>query len=82
MKTKKKNPGFFISRNKCLGCCLSCDNKDCILCEDIKGCDSCKNYKCIYNGYLCKDYDCLSCRNYACVNNGKFDPKKQIAINC
>ncbi|HNP79275.1 MAG TPA: hypothetical protein PKI00_00275 [Candidatus Pacearchaeota archaeon] len=82
LKLEKRKPAFFISLNKCLGCCLVCNNSNCIAYGETEECDKCKNKNCIYSGYNCKNYDCQDCKNINCINNIKFDPKKQMIMHC
>jgi len=75
---------FFISQNKCIGCCVVCENHECPLCGSYAVCSTCKNNKCVNNSnYTCNNYyGCGFCKNIHCVNHERFNPKQTLLKNC
>jgi len=73
-----------IAKDKCLHCCVVCENSECSLCGSDTVCRQCKNSLCVNNGkYRCKFYyECDLCNNVHCVNHIRFNPREEFAKHC
>jgi hypothetical protein len=72
---------YFYAKNKCVVCCVVCENKECESWGQAKECERCDNFQCVNNGHIC-DYDCENCKNIHCVNNARFDPIEEFFKHC
>ena len=74
---------YFYAKNRCVVCCVVCENEECEFWGDPQECERCSNFQCVNNGYYCKTYyDCGNCKNIHCVNNAKFDPIEEFFKHC
>lgn len=73
-----------IAQNKCIGCCVVCENAECSLCGQDLACKNCKNHLCVNsNKYRCRFFfECELCKNIHCVNHVRFNPTEELVRYC